>query len=71
MHLNTQAILQCSIELFFYPIPVYPIPAKSHRLDAKLLLEALGKIARTAEAHHIADFADAIVFLSQEAERPS
>ena len=28
------------------------------RLDVKLLLEALGKIARTAETYHIADFAE-------------
>ena len=42
-----------------------------HRLDAKLLLEALGKIARTAETYHIADFADAVVFLLSGALRPS
>lgn len=63
MHLSTQAI--------FYSIRIVSsilrfCSHEIHRLDAKLLLEALGKIARTAETYHIADFADAVVSFFQE-----
>lgn len=63
MHLSTQAI--------FYSIRIVSSILRFrsheiHRLDAKLLLEALGKIARTAETYHIADFADAVVSFFQE-----
>ena len=63
MHLSTQAIFY-SIRISFSILRFrsYEI----HRLDAKLLLEALGKIARTAETYHIADFADAVVSFFQE-----
>lgn len=63
MHLSTQAIFY-SIRISFSILRFrsYEI----HRLDAKLLLEALGKIARTAETYHITDFADAIVSFFQE-----
>lgn len=64
MHLSTQAIFY-----LFYPNSFSILRFRSHeihRLDAKLLLEALGKIARTAETYHIADFADAVVSFFQE-----
>ncbi len=63
MHLNTQAIFySIRIVLSILRFRSHEI----HRLDAKLLLETLGKIARTAEAYHIADFADAIVSFFQK-----
>ena len=63
MHLSTQAIFYSIRHIFsILRFRSYEI----HRLDAKLLLEALGKIARTAETYHIADFADAVVSFFQE-----
>ncbi len=69
MHLSTQAIFYSilSEQFFILRFRSYEI----HRLDAKLLLEALGKIARTAETYHIADFADAVVSFFQKLVRPS
>ena len=64
MHLSTQAIFYSilSESSFIQRFRSHEI----HRLDAKLFLETLGKIARTAEAYHIADFADAIVSFFQK-----